>query len=164
MHDTLRSERAAKSSSKALLSPSLSGTLALLSAPASGRSVDGMILLSPRASASERALLIRAGSCRRRALMNQLEIWSSSHVSSLSLVFRAPTRRHTHLQPGLPHQLLLLVFRWIGVVHMSNEPSAKRVGCLLRKVAATLSLLIVSIHSTLAHNRIFRVVQLPIGC
>lgn len=163
MHDALRSERADKSSSKALLSPSLSGTLALFSVPASGRSVDGMILLSPRASASERALLIRAGSCRRRALMNQFEIWSSA-MSALSLVFRAPFGRHTHLQPSLPHQLLLLIFRWVRVVHMSNEPSAKCVGCLLRKVAATLSLLIVSIHSAFAHNRVFRVVQLPIGC
>lgn len=37
-------------------------------------------------SVSARALLIMAGSCRRRALMNQLEIWSSGHVSVLSFV------------------------------------------------------------------------------
>ncbi len=73
--------RCASSLLKRLRPSSLTGLLSLPSSY-SARFVEGGILpplalrFDDMASDSMRALLIIVGSCRRRALMNQLEIWS----------------------------------------------------------------------------------------
>lgn len=69
------------SSSEALSPKSLDGRRLLPSCPA--RSVEGLTLPSElrddMAADSTCALLIKEGSCLRRALMNQLDIWSAAH-------------------------------------------------------------------------------------
>lgn len=53
----------------------------------------------------------------------------------------------THLQAGLPHQLLLLVLGRVRMVQVSHEPSAELISSLLGQVATTFSLLVVASHS-----------------
>ena len=120
-----RLARSTSSSSEPWRPSSLSGVPLLPSYsgdPSDGTTFPSVLLLD-MASDSARALLIMVGNCLRRALMNQLEIWS---VTVLAFSLPAPWGNvwlwRTHLEAGLPHELLLLILGRIRMVEVSNEP------------------------------------------